>query len=633
MRHFGSVLHPRRRSIEQPNCFHPLKYHYVDNKDEVPAPKKRGRPPKKVAAESEEAEAEQPKKKPRGRVSQTRKASEDDEDTGSKGDDVDAGVDAGADADADAGADADADAGADVDMSADQTTDHTAPHAETTEEAVSPAADSEKAIEQQSTDHSSVEQQQQQQGEQQQQAGASSGGDTEAVHSSSDLNTTGHAKSSERKEKPPKPCFAYFSSTAGCSRGEECKYSHVLPPGHEEQRTRNGPCNDYKNGRCSKGISCRFSHMEPHGADLNQQSDPRVGSRDDRRMDAPRRKPCFDYQEGHCTRGDVCPYEHTMDKVPCGDFTRNGYCKRGDRCKFAHNADGNTGRYQDDYRGNDRRDGYRNDYRGNDRRDDYRGNDRRDERGGDRRDDYRGTDRRDERLNDYGDDRRDERLNDYGDDRRDERVNDYGDDRRDERVNDYGDDRHDNRENNGANSAPGSRNGYNYGREGSNHHPPASASAPGRITTVCYAFQKGECRRGDSCRFDHRAPYPDEQKPKGICYDYQRSSCVRGDDCPFEHRLQDRERTSRAEVQSGTQIFVSNLAYSVTEKDLRCFFTAFGGVSEVRILTDRDTGRSKAMGFVTFTDAESAKTALEQSGRNFEGRDLRIELSKRATGR
>ena len=62
---------------------------------------------------------------------------------------------------------------------------------------------------------------------------------------------------------------------------------------------------------------------------------------------------------------------------------------------------------------------------------------------------------------------------------------------------------------------------------------------------ICYAFQRGECDRGDACRFSHDTgsadPYnsyqPRYNKPSGsgICYAFQRGECQRGDTCRYSH--------------------------------------------------------------------------------------------------
>ena len=72
-------------------------------------------------------------------------------------------------------------------------------------------------------------------------------------------------------------------------------------------------------------------------------------------------------------------------------------------------------------------------------------------------------------------------------------------------------------------------------------------------------------------------------------------------------------------------IYVGNLSYSITEKQLEELFAEFGEVTSARLITDRDTGRPKGFGFVEMADkaaAESAISALD--GREVGGRDLRV---------
>jgi hypothetical protein len=54
---------------------------------------------------------------------------------------------------------------------------------------------------------------------------------------------------------------------------------------------------------------------------------------------------------------------------------------------------------------------------------------------------------------------------------------------------------------------------------------------------VCYAFQKGECTRGDGCRFSHdpNAASGGDHKASGTCYAFQKGECTRGDACRFSH--------------------------------------------------------------------------------------------------
>jgi hypothetical protein len=52
---------------------------------------------------------------------------------------------------------------------------------------------------------------------------------------------------------------------------------------------------------------------------------------------------------------------------------------------------------------------------------------------------------------------------------------------------------------------------------------------------VCYAFQKGECTRGDACRFSHDPNAEAPQRSSQPCYAFQKGECTRGDSCRFSH--------------------------------------------------------------------------------------------------
>jgi RNA recognition motif-containing protein len=58
-------------------------------------------------------------------------------------------------------------------------------------------------------------------------------------------------------------------------------------------------------------------------------------------------------------------------------------------------------------------------------------------------------------------------------------------------------------------------------------------------------------------------------------------------------------------------IYVGNLDYQLTEDNLKIAFQAYGEVESVKILTDRDTGRSKGFGFVEMPEKEEALKAIE----------------------
>ena len=73
------------------------------------------------------------------------------------------------------------------------------------------------------------------------------------------------------------------------------------------------------------------------------------------------------------------------------------------------------------------------------------------------------------------------------------------------------------------------------------------------------------------------------------------------------------------------KLFVGSLSWSTDDHSLRQTFAAFGEVSEAKVITDRDTGRSRGFGFVTFQDANSADTAMsELDGSSLDGRSIKV---------
>ena len=76
-------------------------------------------------------------------------------------------------------------------------------------------------------------------------------------------------------------------------------------------------------------------------------------------------------------------------------------------------------------------------------------------------------------------------------------------------------------------------------------------------------------------------------------------------------------------------IYVGNLSYQMSETELRDAFAAFGEVSSVKILMDRETGRSRGFGFVEMPNQSEAETAIAQlNGKDVGGRALRINEAR-----
>lgn len=76
-------------------------------------------------------------------------------------------------------------------------------------------------------------------------------------------------------------------------------------------------------------------------------------------------------------------------------------------------------------------------------------------------------------------------------------------------------------------------------------------------------------------------------------------------------------------------IYVGNLTYDLSEAELREAFEAFGTVDSAKIITDRDTGRSKGFGFVEMPDQGNAESAIEgMNGQELGGRALRVNEAR-----
>ncbi|XP_042520467.1 multiple RNA-binding domain-containing protein 1 isoform X2 [Macadamia integrifolia] len=96
-----------------------------------------------------------------------------------------------------------------------------------------------------------------------------------------------------------------------------------------------------------------------------------------------------------------------------------------------------------------------------------------------------------------------------------------------------------------------------------------------------------------------------------------------------EGDLSSRLKDAREEVLETGRLFVRNLPYSATEDDLAELFSKFGNVSQVHIVVDKDTKRSKGIAYVLYTIPESALRALEELDNSiFQGRLLHIMPAK-----
>jgi RNA recognition motif-containing protein len=76
-------------------------------------------------------------------------------------------------------------------------------------------------------------------------------------------------------------------------------------------------------------------------------------------------------------------------------------------------------------------------------------------------------------------------------------------------------------------------------------------------------------------------------------------------------------------------IYVGNLSYGMSEQELRDAFGAYGDVASVKILTDRETGRSRGFGFVEMPNQSEGEAAITQlNGKEVGGRVLRVNEAR-----
>ena len=86
------------------------------------------------------------------------------------------------------------------------------------------------------------------------------------------------------------------------------------------------------------------------------------------------------------------------------------------------------------------------------------------------------------------------------------------------------------------------------------------------------------------------------------------------------------------------KLFVGGLSWDTTDDGLRQAFASYGEITEAKVITDRDTGRSRGFGFVTFAQDEDAKTAMaKMDGTSLDGKNIKVneaqEKSPRGGGR
>ncbi len=77
------------------------------------------------------------------------------------------------------------------------------------------------------------------------------------------------------------------------------------------------------------------------------------------------------------------------------------------------------------------------------------------------------------------------------------------------------------------------------------------------------------------------------------------------------------------------KLFVGSLSWNINDQSLRDAFSPYGEISEATVISDRDTGRSRGFGFVTFEDDEAADKAVAALNQTeLDGRTIKVDVAQ-----
>ena len=84
----------------------------------------------------------------------------------------------------------------------------------------------------------------------------------------------------------------------------------------------------------------------------------------------------------------------------------------------------------------------------------------------------------------------------------------------------------------------------------------------------------------------------------------------------------------------GNKLFVGGLSWDTNDATLRSAFTACGSVTDAKVITDRETGRSRGFGFVTMADDAAAREAVSRmDGQTIDGRAVKVSEAQERSPR
>ena len=81
-------------------------------------------------------------------------------------------------------------------------------------------------------------------------------------------------------------------------------------------------------------------------------------------------------------------------------------------------------------------------------------------------------------------------------------------------------------------------------------------------------------------------------------------------------------------------MYVSNLSFNTSDSDLKKLFSQYGAVSSAKVITDRETGKSRGFGFVEMDSDVEAKEAIKNlNNKDIEGRPMSVSVAREKTER
>ena len=76
-------------------------------------------------------------------------------------------------------------------------------------------------------------------------------------------------------------------------------------------------------------------------------------------------------------------------------------------------------------------------------------------------------------------------------------------------------------------------------------------------------------------------------------------------------------------------IYISNLSYGINDADLNQLFSEYGEISSAKVITDRETGRSRGFGFVEMPNDEEAQKAIDELNQaEYDGKVISVSVAK-----